>query len=208
MKVLLVNGSPHKSGSTDAILKEMAAEFEKNGIQPEIFWLGVQPVSGCLGCGRCGNLGKCAIDDCVNEFGKLAGEADAFVFGTPVHYAGASGTLTSFMDRAFYSVPSEKLFFKPAAVITTARRAGTTATYDQINKYFGIMQMPIISSRYWNMVYSGRTPGDVVKDTEGIQTARILAKNMAYYMKCIEAGREKGINPPETEEKQWCNFQK
>ena len=209
MKVMLVNGSPHKNGSTNAILVELAKEFAKNGIESEIFWVGAKPVSGCLGCYKCSDLGKCVItDDGVNDFAEKAKDADAFIFGTPVHYAAASGSLTSFMDRLFYSRPKSYYNFKPAAVVTTARRAGTTATYDQINKYFGIMQMPIISTRYWNMVFSGENPEDIINDTEGIQAMRMLARNMSYYLKCMEAGREKGINPPEQEETSWCNFQR
>ena len=149
-----------------------------------------------------------AIDDIVNEFVKKAETADGFIFGTPVHYAGMSGLLTSFMDRAFYSAGCAKnpcFKFKPAASVICARRAGTTATYDQINKYFGITQMPIISTRYWNMAF-GRKAEDVTQDAEGMQALRILGNNMAYYLKCIEAGREKGITPPEQEKVTLTNF--
>ncbi len=208
MKVLLVNGSPHENGTTFTALKEVEQELNLNGIETEIFWIGNKPISGCIGCYACSKLGKCAIDDIVNEFVKKAETADGFIFGTPVHYAGMSGLLTSFMDRAFYSTSSAKndcFKFKPVASVICARRAGTTATYDQINKYFGITQMPIISTRYWNMAF-GRKAEDVSKDEEGMQALRILARNMTYFLKCIEAGREKGINPPEQEKPTLTNF--
>lgn len=208
MKVLLVNGSPHEKGTTFTALKEVEQSLNKNGIESEIFWIGNKPISGCIGCYACSKLGKCAIDDIVNEFVKKAETADGFIFGTPVHYAGMSGLLTSFMDRAFYSASCGNnpcLKFKPVASVICARRAGTTATYDQINKYFGITQMPIISTRYWNMAF-GRKAEDVTQDAEGMQALRILGNNMAYYLKCIEAGKEKGITPPEQEKVTLTNF--
>ncbi len=205
MKVLLVNGSPHQKGCTYTALKEVEKTLNEEGIETEIFWIGTKPISGCIGCSRCREIHKCCIDDVVNEFVEKAKEADGFVFGTPVHYAGMTGAMTSFMDRVFYS-GGRNFAFKPAASVISARRAGTTATYDQINKYFGITQMPIISSRYWNMVH-GYTPEDVMKDEEGMQVMRMLGRNMAYYLKCIEAGKEKGIERPKKEEKTYMtNF--
>ena len=209
MKVLLVNGSPHQKGCVYTALEEVAKTLEEEGIETEIFWIGVKPIAGCIACGYCAREGKCVFDDVVNEFVEKAKEADGFIFGTPVHYAGASGAITSFMDRVFYSSAcakkGDRFLFKPAAAVMSARRAGTTATYDQLNKYFGISQMPIISSRYWNMVH-GNTPEEVKKDEEGMQTMRILGRNMAYYLKCIEAGKEKGINPPKHEKTISTNF--
>lgn len=208
MKVLLVNGSPHENGTTSVALKEVETELNANGIETEIFWIGNKPISGCIGCYACSKLGKCAIDDIVNKFVQKAAEVDGFIFGTPVHYAGMSGLLTSFMDRAFYSAAcagNNCFKFKPVASVICARRAGTTATYDQINKYFGITQMPIISTRYWNMAF-GRKAEDVTKDEEGMQSLRILARNMTYYLKCIEAGKEKGIVPPQEEKVTFTNF--
>ncbi len=199
MKVLLVNGSPHEKGCTCTALKEVEKTLNEEGIETEIFWIGTKPISGCIGCGRCRELHKCVIDDVVNEFVEKAKEADGFVFGSPVHYASMTGAMTSFMDRVFYS-GGRYFKFKPAASVVSARRAGTTATYDQMNKYFGISQMPIISSVYWNNVH-GFTPDDVRQDLEGMQVMRMLGRNMAYYLKCIEAGKEKGIEPPEREEK-------
>lgn len=210
MKVLLVNGSPHKEGCTYTALQEVVKTLNEEGIESEIFWLGLKPISGCIACKKCVELKRCVFDDCVNEFIKKAKDADGFIFGTPVHYAAASGAITSFMDRIFYldSVVnrSKSFLYKPAACIVSARRAGTTSTVDQINKYFAITQMPIISSRYWNMVH-GNSKEEVKQDKEGMQIMRILGRNMAYYLKCIEAGKEKGINLPKQEEKiEYTNF--
>lgn len=165
MKVLLVNGGPHKNGCTYIALSEIEKELNKEGIETEIFWIGVKPISGCIACGNCYKTGKCVFNDVVNEFALKCKEADGFVFGTPVHYAAASGAISAFMDRLFYSTFSNPDLFrlKPAAAIMSARTAGTTATYDQLNKYFGMKQMPIISSRYWNMVH-GSTPEEVMQD--------------------------------------------
>ena len=207
MKVLLVNGGPHKEGCTYTALKEIADTLNKEGIDTEIFWVGVKPISGCIACGKCFENGKCVFNDVVNEFAEKCKEADGFVFGSPVHYAAASGALTSFMDRLFYSTFTNPELFrlKPAAAIVSARRAGTTATYDQLNKYFGMNQMPIISSRYWNMVH-GKNPDEVRQDEEGMQVMRILGRNMAYFLKCKEAGKNAGIKEPDQEETIFTNF--
>jgi multimeric flavodoxin WrbA len=208
MKVMLVNGSPHKEGCTYTALKEVEIALNKNGIDTEIFWIGTKPISGCIGCRSCAFHKKCVFDDVVNEFVDKAEKADGFVFGTPVHYAAMSGSLTSFMDRVFYSssCSGRNVFaHKPAAGICSARRSGTTVTYDQLNKYFGINQMPIISSRYWNMVH-GNTKEEVLEDKEGMQVMRILGNNMAYFLKCIEAGREKGIKLTKEEDITLTNF--
>lgn len=209
MKVLLVNGGPHKNGCVNTALEEVAKSLNEEGIDTEIFWIGIKPIAGCIACKTCAKTGKCVFDDIVNEFVEKAQEADGFIFGSPVHYAGATGAITSFMDRVFYSASLggkvDRFLFKPVATVISARRAGTTATYDQLNKYFGITQMPIISSRYWNMVH-GATPEDVKQDEEGMQIMKILGKNMAYYLKCIEAGRKNGIEPPKQEETHYTNF--
>ena len=209
MKVILVNGGPHKNGCVNAALEEVSKTLNEEGISTEIFWIGTRPIAGCIACKTCAKTGKCVFDDVVNEFIEKAKEADGFIFGSPVHYAGATGAITSFMDRAFYSAScsgkSDIFLFKPAATVISARRAGTTATYDQLNKYFGITQMPIISSRYWNMVHGG-TAEEVKQDEEGMQIMRILGRNMAYYLKCIEAGKEKGIKHPEQEKVNFTNF--
>ena len=207
MKVLLVNGGPHKEGCTYTALKEVEKELKNEGIETEIFWIGVKPISGCIACKKCTENGKCIFDDAVNEFAEKCKNADGFVFGSPVHYAGATGALTSFMDRLFYSTSSNRSLFKlkPATCVVSARRAGTTATFDQINKYFTINQMPIISSRYWNMVH-GSNPDEVRKDEEGLQIMRILGKNMAYFLKCQEAGKKAGIPIPKEEQITFTNF--
>ncbi len=205
MKVLLVNGSPHKNGCTYTALCEVEKTLKEENIETEIFWVGAKPIGGCMGCGACGRLGKCVFDDVVNEFVEKAKDADGFIFGSAVHYAAASGAITSFMDRAFYS--GKRAFaHKPASAVVSARRGGNTATYDQLNKYFGISEMPIVSSKYWNMVH-GNTPEEVMKDEEGLQTMRVLGRNMAYLLKCMECGRKNGIELPKQEaERKVTNF--
>lgn len=208
MKVLLVNGSPHKEGCTYTALTEVGRALEAEGIETGTFWIGVKPLSGCIACKTCVQKHKCAFDDAVNEFLDIAGEYDGFVFGTPVHWGGATGAVTSFLDRAFYADfcgGGNRFLLKPAAAVMSARRAGTTATWDQMNKYFGLMQMPIISSRYWNMVH-GTTPEQVLKDLEGMQIMRILGKNMAFFLKCKEAGLAAGVPLPEQETISFTNF--
>lgn len=204
MKVILVNGSPHEIGCTYTALAEAAEALNKNGIETEIFQIGNKPVQGCIGCMACRKTGRCFVSDGVNDFTEKAKTADGFIFGTPVHYAAASGSITSFMDRAFYSGGSA-LTGKPAAAIVSCRRGGASAAFDQMNKYFTINCMPIVSSQYWNQVH-GNTPEEVKKDEEGMQTMRTLANNMAWLLKCIEAGKEKGINFPEREPFLRTNF--
>ena len=165
-------------------------------------------VSGCRSCYVCSNLGKCVINDCVNTFLDKAAETDGFIFGSPVHFGSASGTLTSFMDRAFYADllgKGNRFYLKPAAAITTARRAGTTATLDQLNKYFSLMQMPIVTSQYWNLVH-GASDGQVEQDAEGLQTMRTLARNMAFMLKCKQVALENGVSLPEREAATFTNF--
>ncbi|MFV0394140.1 MAG: flavodoxin family protein [Coprobacillaceae bacterium] len=209
MKVLLVNGSPKEKGCTYTALEEVAITLQADGIETEIFWIGKKPIIGCTACRACVKLGKCVYgDDRVNEFVALANEVDGFIFGTPVHYAAASGAITSFMDRVFYSAmqsDKEPFYLKPAATIVSARRAGTIATFDQINKYFTISQMPIISSQYWNMVH-GNKPEDVKKDEEGMQIMRVLAHNMAYFIQCKKIAMENGVTLPKVEKSVQTNF--
>jgi len=197
LKVILVNGSPHAKGCTYTALKEVADTLQKNGIETEIFQPGTKPISGCLACGKCFTTGKCIIDDCVNEFLDKVPGADGFVFGTPVHYAAASGQLTSFLHRVFYG--KSRIFKgKVGAAVVSCRRGGAATAFDQVNKYFTISGMPVVSSQYWNQVH-GSTPEEVIQDEEGMQTMRTLGNNMAWLLKCIEAGREKGILVPEGE---------
>lgn len=204
MKVILVNGSPKREGCTYTALCEVGNALERNGIETEIFWVGNAPLSGCLGCGACLKTGKCFIDDTVNEFVEKAKSADGFVFGSPVHYAAASGSLTSFLDRAFYG-KSRVFQGKPGASVVSCRRGGASAAFDQMNKYFTISCMPIVSSQYWNQVH-GNTPEEVRRDAEGLQTMRTLGNNMAWLLKCIESGKESGVVFPEREAAVSTNF--
>ena len=204
MKVILVNGSPNEKKCTYTALSEVAKTLEENGVETEIFQLGNKPMADCIGCGACKKTGQCFRGDKVNEFVEKAKDADGFVFGSPVYYAASSGALSSFLNRVFVS-GGKNLSFKPGAAVCSARRAGTTSTLDEINKYFTISNMPIVSSQYWNMVH-GSNVEDVKNDLEGMQTMRILGRNMAWLLKCIEFGRENNINKPELEERIWTNF--
>ena len=208
MHVILVNGSPHPHGCTFTALETVAAGLNEGGVTSEIFQVGTKPLSGCIACRKCAKLGRCVFDDRVNEFVDLAEKADGFVFGSPVHYAAAGGAMTCFMDRAFYSSSGagRPVFrLKPAAAVASARRAGTTATLDQLNKYMTLAEMPIVSSRYWNMVH-GNTPDDVRQDLEGLQVMRVLGRNMAWLLRCKEAALKAGIAMPEAEQKVVTNF--
>ena len=208
MKVLLVNGSPHKNGCTYTALSGVAEILNKEGIETEIFWIGNKALSGCIACQSCIKTGKCVFNDTVNEFLDMAEGCDGFVFGSPVHWGGAGGAITSFLDRAFYADLNgggNRFLLKPAAAVISARRAGTTATWDQLNKYFGLMQMPIVTSRYWNMVH-GINPDEVRQDLEGMQVMRVLGKNMAFWLKCKEAALKNGVKLPEQEQFTFTNF--
>ena len=205
MNVLLFNGSTRKDGCTYLALSEIAKALEQEGIDTEILQLGAQPVWDCIGCNDCQGTGRCIFEeDVVNEWLGKAAEADGYVFGSPVYFAHPSGHLLSVMDRMFM-VGSEIFAHKPAAAVVTARRAGTTASLDAIQKHFTDAEMPIVSSTYWNMVF-GPAPGLVEWDQEGLQTMRNLAKNMAWILRCIAAGKEKGILPPAAERVHWTNF--
>jgi multimeric flavodoxin WrbA len=208
MKVLLTNGSPHKEGCTYTALCEVSEALNRNGIDTDIFWIGNKALSGCIACKKCIENNKCVFSDTVNEFLSIAGDYDGFVFGSPVHWGGASGAMTAFLDRVFYADLNgggNRFLLKPAAAVISARRAGTTATWDQLNKYFGLMQMPIITSRYWNIVH-GAAPEQVKQDLEGLQVMRVLGKNMAYFLQCKEAASKAGIEPPEQEPMVFTNF--
>lgn len=186
----------------------MSDTLNAEKIDTDLFWIGNKPLSGCIACKTCAQKGLCVYDDKVNEFLEVAGDYDGYIFGTPVHWGAASGGITSFMDRVFYADllgGGNRLTLKPAAAVVSARRAGTTATWDQINKYFALMQMPIVSSRYWNIVH-GAKPEEVKQDLEGMQTMRFLARNMAYFMKCMEAGKKFAVQKPEQEPVTFTNF--
>ena len=206
MKVLLFNGSPHKAGCTYTALCEVSKALEACGMETELIQVGSKPFHGCMACGACHKTGKCAFgdQDGLNEIASKCTEADGFVFGSPVYYASANGTLTGFMDRLFFSA-GRVMAHKPAAAIVSARRGGTTASFDQLNKYFTISQMPIVSSTYWNMVH-GSKPEDVTQDQEGLQTMRNLGTNMAWLLNCIAAGKQAGIEAPTAERGAWTNF--
>ncbi len=205
MKVLLFNGSPRKNGCTYTALREIEKVLTECGIETELLQIGNGPIRDCIGCGGCEKTGRCVFgDDCANEWMEKAKTADGFVFGTPVYYAHPSGRILSVMDRMFYAC-GENFAHKPAAVVASARRAGTTATLDAIGKHLGISQMPVVSSTYWNMVH-GNTPEEVLRDREGLQTMRNIGRNMAWLLKCIEAGKREGIAAPEAEHSAWTNF--
>lgn len=207
MKVLMLNGSPHEHGCTDAALQEVASALKKEGVESEILWLGKDPVRDCTACGACRKLdNQCVFSgDMVNTVLQKARQADGFVFGTPVYYAHPSGAVLSFLDRLFYAAGPDVFSYKPGAAVASARRAGTTASLDVINKYFTISRMPIVSSQYWNMVH-GNNADEVRQDLEGLQIMRTLGKNMAWLLKCIEAGKKAGIPLPEHEAPQRTNF--
>ena len=204
MKVILVNGSPREKGCTYTALCEVAGALEKNGIETEVFQVGAKPIAGCIGCNVCLKNGRCFVDDPVNEFVEKAKTADGFVFGSPVHYAAASGAITSFLDRAFYG-KGNVFAGKPGAAVVSCRRGGAASAFDQLNKYFTINSMPVVSSQYWNQVH-GNTPDEVRQDAEGLQTMRTLGSNMAWLLKCIQAGAAAGITFPEREPAMKTNF--
>lgn len=206
MKVLLINGSPNEKGCTYTALSEVAKTLEEEGVGTEFFNLGKKPIRGCTACGNCHRTGsgKCVFDDdAVNVALEKAEEADGFIFGSPVHYASADGFITSFLDRFFFA--GEAYMYKPGAAVVSCRRAGSTAALDQLNKYFTISSMPVVSSQYWNMVH-GNTPDEVRQDLEGMQTMRVLGRNMAWLLKSLEAGRRAGIELPKQEDRYMTNF--
>lgn len=204
MKVLLINGSPHADGCTRAALDEVAAELTRCGVESEIMHVGASAISGCTACGGCRKNAHCVIDDGVNMAIDKMRECDGLIVGSPVHYASPAGALVSFLDRMFFAGASE-FTHKPGAAVASARRAGTTATLDMLNKYFTISQMPIVSSTYWNIVH-GAQSSDVAQDAEGLQTMRNLGRNMAWLLNCIEAGRAAGFPAPVADKSSRTNF--
>ncbi len=211
MKVLLVNGSAHQNGTTMRALKEMTAEFEKEGVETEIIQVGAQPLADCLQCNYCQTHDHTCIlkDDGVNDFIKKSYEADGFVFASPIYFAHPSGRLLSFLDRAFYADGKDEEYdafkFKPGAAVAVARRGGSSAGLDVINKYFGIAQMPVAGSTYWNMLY-GLNASDADDDAEGLQTMRNLAKNMVWMLRSFAAGQKSAVAYPQTETVEVTNF--
>ena len=208
MKVILVNGSPHEKGCTYTALAEVASALEQEGIETDIFWIGTKAIAGCIACHGCAKTGRCVFHDKVNEFLELASAYDGYIFGSPVHWAAAGGAITSFMDRVFYTAvcSGQKTFYlKPAAAVVSARRAGTTAAFEQLNKYFMLMQMPVVASQYWNMVH-GTNPDEVKQDLEGMQVMQILGNNMAYFINCKNVATKMGIEMPKAPDFVFTNF--
>ncbi len=202
MKVLLINGSPRKEGCTYTALREVADALEATGIETEFFHIGTEPVRGCIECWKCSKLGRCAFDDDVcNAMAERMIAADGIVIGSPVYYAAPAGQLCALLDRVFYAQASA-LAHKPAAAVVNCRRGGASAAFDRLNKYFTINHMPVVTSQYWNSTH-GRKPEEVLQDREGMQTMRLLGKNMAWLLKNLEAG---GIAPPEDEPWQMTDF--
>ena len=204
MKVLLINGSPHEKGCTYTALQEVGRTLQKHGIETRLHWIGVKPVQGCIACGKCVELGKCVFDDQVNEIAGQLETIDGIVIGSPVYYASASGQVTALLDRLFFSAGGY-MVGKLGASVVSCRRGGATATFDQLNKYFTISNMPVVSSQYWNQVH-GFTPEDVRQDTEGLQTMRTLGENMAWLLQCVAAGRKAGVSLPSYEPVIMTNF--
>jgi len=204
MKVLLINGSPNMHGCTYTALREVEKILQKHEIETEILYLGKKPVSGCTACRECFKTGRCIFNDQVNEVLAKLDDYDALIVGSPVYYAGANGSLVSFLDRLFYSSQG-RMAGKLGASVVSCRRGGATSAFDQLNKYFTISCMPIVSSQYWNQVH-GNTPEEVMQDEEGLQTMRTLGENMAWLLKSIAAGREKGVPAPQYEERVRTNF--
>ncbi|MDM8313330.1 MULTISPECIES: flavodoxin family protein [Clostridium] len=202
MKVLLINGSPHKNGCTFTALNEVAGSLNKNGIESEIIHIGTKAIQGCIACGRCRETGKCAFrDEVYNELFEKIQEADGVVVGSPVYYAGPNGSLCAMLDRLFYS-GSRYMTNKPAAAVVSCRRGGASATFDRLNKYFTINQMPVVSSQYWNSVH-GNTPDEVKQDLEGLQVMRTLGNNMAWMIKTMKDAK---YTLPEREKRVSTNF--
>lgn len=203
MKVLLINGSPRRNGCTFTALSEVEKTLHREGIETELVQLGAKAVQGCIACGRCKTLGRCVFDDLVNETAPKLEAADGLVVGSPVYYASANGSLIAFLDRLFYSTPFDKTM-KAGAAVLSCRRGGASASFDELNKYFTISGMPVVSSQYWNSVH-GNTPEEVGQDLEGLQVMRTLGRNMAFLVKSIALGREK-LGLPEKEPRVSTNF--
>ena len=204
MKALLINGSPNAKGCTFTALSLVAEELQKNGVEAEIVHVGHKNIHGCISCGKCHETGKCVFDDIVNEVAPKFDQADALIIGSPVYYAGIAGTMKSFLDRLFFSTHFDKRM-KVGAAVCSARRSGTTATFDQLNKNFTISEMPIAASQYWNMVH-GFTSEDVMQDAEGCQVMRVLGRNVAFLVRAITAERERNGLPEQEPEYFFTHF--
>ncbi|HKL59201.1 MAG TPA: flavodoxin family protein [Sphaerochaeta sp.] len=205
MKVLMINGSPNEKGCTYTALSEVASSLEKQGVESEILWIGKGAIHGCSACGSCKKTGVCIFtDDRVNEAAVKAKACDALVLGSPVYYASANGAMSAFLNRLF-RVISKHMALKPGSCVVSCRRGGASATFDQLNKYFTISEMPVVSSTYWNSVH-GNTPDEVRQDLEGLQVMRNLGSNIAWLLACIEAGKKNGVTAPVREKSIATNF--
>lgn len=202
MHVVLLNGSPHEKGCTFTALSEVRKTLEEEGVSTDMVWVGNQPVAGCTACGFCDRHNQCVVDDQVNRL--LDTHFDALVVGSPVYYGAASGQVTSFLNRLFFS-GSERFDGRFGAAVVSCRRGGATATFDQLNKYFLIANMPVVPSQYWNMVH-GNSPEQVSQDMEGLQTMRTLGHNLAWMLRMKAAGSDAGITPPVREQRVATNF--
>ncbi len=202
-KVLIINGSPRAGGNTAIAVREMETVFRENGVEVTTVQIGGKAIRGCIACGKCAETGRCVFDDAVNELAPLFEQADGLVVASPVYYASANATLIACLDRLFHSTRFEKRM-KVGASVVCARRGGCSATFDELNKYFTISGMPVVSSQYWNSIY-GREPGEAELDEEGRQTMRVLARNMTFLMQCIELGK-RTFGLPETEPHLWTHF--
>ena len=203
-KVLLINGSPHEHGCTGTGLQELANTLNANGIETEMVWIGKKPVPGCIACHKCAETGHCVFGDKTNEIGDRIDEFDGIAVGSPVYYGGPTGQICAFMDRLFYP-RAAKMAGKVGACVVSCRRGGASAAFDRLNKYFTMSNMIVAGSQYWNQIH-GFTPGDVRKDEEGLQTMRTLGQNMAWLLRCMEAGKNAGIEKPVYEEKVFTHF--
>jgi len=203
MKVLLINGSPRVDGNTSIALNEMVKVFNAEGIETETVQIGAQDIRGCIACASCKDTGKCVFEDVVNQLATKLEAADGLVLASPVYFASANATLIAALDRLFYSSHFDKTM-KVGASIAVARRGGCSSTFDELNKYFTICGMPVASSQYWNSVH-GRAKGEAAEDLEGLQTMRVLAKNMTFLMKSIALGKEQ-YGLPEKEENVHTNY--
>lgn len=204
MKVLLINGSPNKEGCTYTALREVEMTLQTNGIDTELLYLGKKTIAGCIACGNCLKTGHCFREDLVKDIQERLDEFDGIVIGSPVYYSAPTGQLVSFLNRLFYC-SENRMAGKVGAAVVSCRRGGASATFEQLNQYFAICNMPIVSSQYWNSVH-GFTPDDVRKDKEGLQTMRVLGQNMAWLLKCIESGKRNGIVKPKYEARVRTHF--
>lgn len=204
-KVLLINGSPNQRGCVSVAIDALARTLEKNGVEAEILWLGKKPMQDCVACGHCVQAGKCVFDDAVNEVGARIDEFDGIVVGSPVYYSGPNARLTAFLDRLFFSVPTEKFAGKLGASIVSCRRGGSTASFERLNQFFLMNHMTVVGSQYWNQIH-GNTAEDALQDAEGLQTMRSLGQNMAWLLKAIALADQNGIPRPEYEPHILTNF--